>query len=131
MTNETKPATDDEIRLVEMWVSMLPPHWKQVAHVKGLLACVEADRAALTECAAELDAYRKHIAEKDQRIPVGEGWRSEDGKLTPMTLKVGQHVLLNGRVGIPVFLPDQGITVWFLREREILAIVNDVPVQES
>lgn len=66
-------------------------------------------------------------------LAVGPGHRMEDGTLIPMRIKVGQVVLLNGLGGIPVLLPDTGQTVWFLREKEFLAVVEDAPtvIQES
>lgn len=64
-------------------------------------------------------------------LAVGPGHRMENGTLVPMRLKVGDVVLLNGRGGVPVLLPESGITVWFLRENEVLALVENAPVTEK
>src|SRR5690554_7925651 len=56
-------------------------------------------------------------------IAVGPGKRTEDGKLLPMDVKVGDKVLFGKYAGQTVKVDDEEVLV--IREDDILAIIED------
>ena len=55
-------------------------------------------------------------------LAVGPGKKNEDGKVSPVDLKVGDKVLFGKYSGTDIKLDDQEYTI--LREDEVLAIVE-------
>ena len=54
---------------------------------------------------------------------VGDGFRAEDGKIVPMTVKVGDKVLFGKWSGTEVKL--NGEERWIMKEADILGIVEE------
>lgn len=53
---------------------------------------------------------------------IGNGFRAEDGKILPMTVKVGDHVLFGKWAGTEIKV--NGETHLIIKESDILAIVE-------
>ncbi len=64
----------------------------------------------------------KEKPSKGEVVAVGAGKRAEDGKLVPMTVKVGDMVLFNKYAGTEVKL--DGVEHLVMREDDILAIID-------
>jgi len=56
-------------------------------------------------------------------LAVGPGHRDKDGKLVPLTIKVGDHVLLSEYGGTDAKIDDKEYSIY--REDDILAILKD------
>lgn len=64
----------------------------------------------------------KEKPSKGEVVAVGPGKHAEDGKLVPMTVKVGDMVLFNKYAGTEVKL--DGVEHLVMREDDILAIID-------
>lgn len=92
--------------------------------------------AVIREKPKEMYGTRIHIPdtvqEKPQRcevIAVGPGRILDSGEFKPLTTKVGDIVLLNGRWAgfeAEIILNGEDTKVIFVKEDEILAVVEDV-----
>lgn len=71
-------------------------------------------------------------AEKSTRgevLAVGDGALQDNGQQHPLTVKVGDRVLLGQYGGTEIKL--DGETVVIVRESDILAVIEDAPAQEQ
>lgn len=89
-----------------------------------------SDRVVLKNLEAEettkggiiLTNASKEKPEIAEVIAVGEGEKTEDGKLVPMTVKVGDKVIISKYTGTNVKLDGEDYII--VSEKDILAIVE-------
>lgn len=68
------------------------------------------------------DTASKERPMEGEVIAVGPGRRADDGKLIPMSVKVGQHVLYAKYAGTEFKIDDEEYLI--LQEKDILAIIE-------
>ncbi|MCM8823936.1 MAG: co-chaperone GroES [Candidatus Omnitrophica bacterium] len=64
----------------------------------------------------------KEKPQEGEIVAVGEGKRSDDGKLIPLSVKVGDKVLYGKYSGTEITINDEDYLI--VREDEILAIIS-------
>ncbi len=64
----------------------------------------------------------KEKPQEAEVVAVGEGKLDDNGKRLPMTVKVGDHILIGKYTGQDIKIDDQEHTI--VREDEILAIIQ-------
>ena len=85
-----------------------------------VIKCVEAEEKTKTGIILTASAQEKpQIAEV---VAIGAGKVSEDGKLTPVSVKVGEKVIASKYAGTTVKIDNVEYTI--LSEEDILAIVE-------
>ena len=87
---------------------------------KVVTKSVEAEET--TKSGIILTAAAKEKPQMVEVVAVGPGAYDKDGKLIPMTVKVGDKVLTNKYAGTEVKLDGEEYTI--VRQNEILAIVE-------
>ncbi|MCL6471473.1 MAG: co-chaperone GroES [Firmicutes bacterium] len=68
------------------------------------------------------DTARKERPQEGEVVAVGPGKRGEDGKVLPMSVKVGDKVIYSKYGGSEIKIDDQEYLI--MREDDILAIVG-------
>ena len=85
-----------------------------------VIKTVEAEET--TKSGIILTASAKEKPEIAEVIAVGEGEKTEDGKIVPMTVKVGDKVIISKYTGTNVKLDGEDYII--VSEKDILAIVE-------
>ncbi len=81
--------------------------------------CEEKER---TKGGIVLPDTAKEKPQEGEIVAVGEGRRTEDGKVVPLSLKVGDRVLYGKYSGTEITVDDQEYLI--MREEDVLAVVE-------
>ncbi|MCD6583755.1 MAG: co-chaperone GroES [Candidatus Omnitrophica bacterium] len=81
--------------------------------------CEEKER---TKGGIVLPDTAKEKPQEGEIVAVGEGRRTEDGKVVPLSLKVGDKVLYGKYSGTEITVDDQEYLI--MREEDVLAVVE-------